>query len=208
MWSAMMADAVSLSSATFRRMTYRLLNADPTPIWYIEEGHKPERTDEPIMALYRNLQPVNGREWVAFRGVPIDCLRSVFFNGVDVDPTDDPIFCDDAEKAFEYARPKSGVDGPGLMYALHGSYLKPSWRTLPADASPEQIAEVQITYPHRYENPLGDDLYFSRLAHQKNTAYEAAYGYWIPGNARDALLAIFLRGHTDEVIEALRAALV
>jgi len=33
----------------------------------------------------------------------------------------------------------------------------------------------------------------------------AAYGYWIPGNARDALLAIFLRGHKDAVIEALRA---
>jgi hypothetical protein len=32
-------------------------------------------------------------------------------------------------------------------------------------------------------------------------------GYWIPGNARDALLAIFLRGRMDAVIEALRTAL-
>jgi hypothetical protein len=38
---------------------------------------------------------------------------------------------------------------------------------------------------------------------ENNTAYETAYGYWTPGNARDALLAIFLRGHTDAVIEAL-----
>jgi hypothetical protein len=195
-----MADAVSISSATFRRMTYRLLNADPVPIWYIEQGHKPDLTDEPIMALYQNLQPVNGRMWIAFRGVPIDRLRSVFLNGVDVDPTDGPIFCDDAEKAFEYARPKSGVDGPGLMYALHGGYLERSFRTLPADASPEQIAEVQITYPHPY-----GELYFSRLAGQYNTAYEMAYGYWIPGNARDALLAIFLLGQMDEVLEAWRA---
>jgi hypothetical protein len=28
-----------------------------------------------------------------------------------------------------YARPKSGVDGPGLMYALHGGYLERSFRT-------------------------------------------------------------------------------
>src|ERR1700746_1865642 len=145
------------------------------------------------MDLYRNLQPVNGRTpWIAFRGRPIDDLRSVFLNGVDVDPTDHPIFCDDAEKAFEYAKPKSGDDGPGLMYALHGGYLERSFCTLPADASPEQIAEVQTTYPHRYEDPYGE-LYFSRLADQKNTAYEMAYGYWVPGNARDALLAIFLR---------------
>jgi len=165
---------VSLSSATVRRVTYRLLNAGPIPIWYIEEGHKPDRTDEPMMALYRNLPPVNGRRWIAFRGVPIDRLNSVFLNGVDVNPTDDPIFCGDEEKAFEYARPESGVDGPGLMYALHGGYLERSFRTLPAEASPEQIAEVQITYPHRYDDPY-DDLYFSRLSDQNNTVYEAAW---------------------------------
>jgi len=152
-------------------VTYHLLNADSVPIWYIEEGHKPDPTDEPIMALYRDLQRVNGRSWIAFRGVPIDRLRSVFLNGVDVDPTDGPIFCSDEEKAFEYARPKSGVDGPGLMYALHGRYLERSFRTLPADASPEQIAEVQITYPYRFADPYGE-LYFSRLADQNNTVYE------------------------------------
>jgi hypothetical protein len=195
---------VSLSGATFRRVTYRLLNADPVPIWYIEEGHKPDLTDEPIMALYRDLQRVNGRRWIAFRGVPIDRLRSVFFNGVDVDPTDGPIFCGDEEKAFEYARPKSGVNGPGLMYALHRGYLERTFQLLPADASPEKIAEVRKTYPHEYDDPHGG-LYFSRLADQNNTAYEYAYGYWIPGSARDALLAIFLRGRMDEVMEALRA---
>jgi hypothetical protein len=50
------------------------------------------------------LQRVNGRRWIAFRGVPIDRLRSVFVNGVDVDPTDGPIFCGDEEKAFECVR--------------------------------------------------------------------------------------------------------
>jgi hypothetical protein len=184
-------------------VTYHPLAAEPVPIWYIEDGHKPDLTDEPIMALHRDLQRVNGRRWIAFRGVPIDCLRSVFFNGVDVAPTDRPIFCGDEQKAFEYARPTSGVDGPGPMYALHSGYLERSFRTLPADASPEEIAQVQITYPYRYEDPYGGP-HFSRLTAQYNTVYEAAYGYWIPGNARDALLAIFLRGQVDEVMEAWR----
>lgn len=188
-------------------MTYSLLIADPVPIWHITEGHNPDLSDAPIMALYRDLQPgPNGRSWIAFRGKPIECLRSVILNGVDVDPTDGPIFCDgDPDKAAEYARPESGEDGPGLIYALHGGYLERSFRELPADASPEEIAEVQQTYPHEYPDPYGG-LYFSRLAGQGNTAYESAYGYWIPGNAREALLAIFLRGRMDDVVrEALRA---
>jgi hypothetical protein len=187
-----------------RRVPYHLLNAEPIPVWYVEEGHEPYFGDAPIMDLHQRLQPINGRCGIRFRGVPIDRLRAVVDNGVDVDPTDSPIFCDDEEKAFEYARPKSGIDGPGLMYALHSGYLERTFHALPADASPEKIAEVQSIYPHRYEDALGG-LHFSRLADQNNIAYEMAYGYWIPGNARDALLAIFLRGRMDEVVEALGA---
>jgi hypothetical protein len=129
------------------------------------------------MALYDELQPgPNGRMWIAFRGKPIECLRSVILNGVDVDPTDTPIFCGEEDKAFEYARPHSGPDGPGLIFALHGDYLERSHQALPADASPEQIAEVRKTYPYEYPVPY-DGLYFSRLAGQINIAYESAYGY-------------------------------
>lgn len=74
---------------------------------------------------------------------------------------------------------------------------------VPADASPEDIAEVLKTYPNQYDSPH-DGFYFSRLADQSNNANEYAYGYWIPGNAKDALLAIFLRGAVNEVMEALR----
>lgn len=146
---------------------------------------------------------VNGRTWIAFRGAPLDRLSAVVASSVDVDPTDTTIFCADEDKAYEYARPESGCDGPGLMYALHGGYLRRSFCTLSADASPEEIAEVRKIYPHKYCDP--HCLYFSRLADQINTAYESAYGYWVPDNARDALLAIFLRGRKDEVVEALSA---
>jgi hypothetical protein len=181
-----------------------MLSADPVPIWYIEDGHKPSIGDEPILALYHALQPVNGKRWIAFRGKPIDRLGCVMANGVDVDPTDTPIFCAEEDKAYEYARPEWGGRGAGLMYALHGGYLERSFRMLPADASPEDIAEVRKIYPHQYDSPH-DGFYFSRLADQSNTAYEYAYayGYWVPGDAKDALLAIFLRGTVNEVMEAL-----
>ena len=63
---------------------------------------------------------------------------------------------------------------------------------------------MQRTYPYQHEDPRGG-LRFSRLADQANPAYEDAYGYWIPGNARDALLAIFLFGQMSEVMEAVSA---
>lgn len=178
-------------------MAYHLLTEDPVPIWHLEEGHRPDFTDEPIVALDRR------QGWIAFRGVPIEHLGAVVATGVDKDPTDSTIFCADEDKAYEYARPRSGMDGPGLMYALRGGHLERSFRTLPADAPPEQVAEVQATYPHRYEN-LDGTRHFSRLADQANTAYEMAYGYWIPGDAREALLAIFLLGSRDAFAEALR----
>jgi hypothetical protein len=184
-------------------VTYQLLSAERVPVWYVDEGCKPDLTDAPIMDLYRRLQPVNGRLGIRFRGVPIDRLRAVLDNGVDVDPTDNPIFCGDEEKAFEYARPRGDADGPGLMYALHSGYLERTFRSLPMAASPDEIAKVQATYPHRYEDTFG--LHFSRLAGQNNTAYEVAYGYWIPRNARDALVAIFLRGQKDAILETLTA---
>jgi hypothetical protein len=46
-------------------------------------------------------------------------------------------------------------------------------------------------------------LYFSRLAGQTNLAYETAYGYWIPGNARQALLAVFVIGPYERAATVL-----
>lgn len=186
-------------------MSYHLLGnhrlgARQIPIWYVEDGHTPSIGDDPLFSLFRALQPVDGRSWIAFRGVPIQRLDALLDNGVDVDPTDTVIFCAEEDKAFEYARSGWGEDGPGLLYALHGGYLERSFCTLPADASPEEIAEVRKTYPHEYPDQHGGQ-YFSRLADQNNTAYEIAYGYWIPGAARDALLAVFVRGELDALKE-------
>jgi hypothetical protein len=90
-------------------------------------------------------------------------------------------------------------EGPRSEFRQHGD------TSVGGPLMPSGIAEVQKTYPYKYDQPNGS-LYFSRLADQNNTAYEG-YGYWIPGNARDALLAIFVRGQIDEINEALKTAL-
>jgi hypothetical protein len=185
-------------------VNYRLLSGTQIPVWHIAEGHAPSFADEPIRKLYQQKSIVNGTGAVAFRGVPITRLGAVLDHGVDVRPTDGTIFCSDEDKAYEYARPQS-LGGPGMIYALHEGYLERSFRTLPADASAEEIADIKATYPHCYEISDGR-LYFSRLPDQNNIAYEMAYGYWIPGRGKDALLAIFLTGPLEEVSKALKDA--
>jgi hypothetical protein len=197
---------MSPQDANFRPVSYTQLFKEPVPVWYVADGHTPSISDAPILELYTDKPRVNGKGWVAFRGVPIETFRAVAQNGVDVEPTDATIFCAEEDKAWEYAKPRSGSDGPGLMYALHGGYLERSFRELAGGTSPEAIAELQKTYPYRYDYPDGN-LRLSRLANQNNPAYESAYGYWVPGNAREALLAIFVRGDLDEIVDALKTSL-
>lgn len=126
-----------------------------------------------------------------FRGVAPDHLLRVLTHGVDVEPTDAPIYCGDFGKAWEYGG-TSGGRGPRLIMALDQRQLLPSFHVLSSGASPEDIAAIRETYPyHHSEHP--NALYFSR----NNTyfpGYEVPYGFWIPGTAGDALMAIFLVG--------------
>jgi hypothetical protein len=82
--------------------------------------------------------------------------------------------------------------------------LKRTFRTLPLDATASEIAEVRETYPHHHlEHPYC--LWFSWIDRYM-PGYEIPYGYWVPGNAKDALMAVFLLGGElwREVIDALR----
>jgi hypothetical protein len=142
-----------------------------------------------------------------FRGVPPDRFLTVLATGVDVTPTDPPIYCADLEKAWEYGA-TSGSQGPRLIMALDSSKLERTFQTLPSGAMPDEIAAVRATYPHHHpEHP--DGLWFSRID-RFFPAYEIPYGYWIPGDARDALMAVFLVGDDDswrQAVAVLRAGL-
>ncbi|MCA2265182.1 hypothetical protein A5626_01705 [Mycobacterium marseillense] len=187
-------------------MEFQLLMEKPVPVWLLEGNSKPNVSVGRREALYPHLEGVMLADRMpVFRGVHIDRFLTVMTTGVDVEPTNAPIYCSDFEKAWEYGGP-SHCHGPRMMFALHQGQLEKTFRVLPMDATVSEIAEVRRTYPHQHhEHP--DALWFSRIDFYK-PAYEAPYGYWIPGNAKDALMAVFLHGaERGEILAALDAAL-
>jgi len=178
------------------------LTDGPVPIWVVEGTSKPSGNDGPVDDLFGKLITEEGT-MPEYRGVEISRLGRVLTTGVDVEPTNAPIYVSDIDKAWEYPDWTS----PRVVFALRSKKLKRSWQTLPLDATPEEIANVKQDYPHMSETE--SSLRFSRFAEQhRNLAYEAAYGYWIPDNAKDALAAIFLFGDdTKEVFTSAKKAL-
>jgi hypothetical protein len=59
-------------------------------------------------------------------------------------------------------------------------------------------------YPHQHDQHTGS-LWFSRIDRYLPGS-EIPYAYWIPGNAKDALMAIFLLGvERDAVVNAFQS---
>ena len=82
-------------------MEPRLLLDKPVPLWWVDpgpEGIRARESDLPLFELTIDL----GIAGCAFRAVGVDRLRSVLENGIDVVPTDAPIYVDDISKAWEY----------------------------------------------------------------------------------------------------------
>ena len=133
---------------------------------------------------------------VAFRAVALDRLPTVLAHGVDVAPTDDPLYVDDFEKAWEY----SGL--PKVVMAFVWEGLERTFRTLPADASEAEQAALRETYPHAY--PHGDRLWLSRIddPNPARRGYELAHARWIPNNPFDSLKAVFVCGAEQDLVWA------
>jgi hypothetical protein len=180
-------------------LDYQLRMEKPVPIWVVRGDDEPSAVDPPVLAVSIALRSTGNRGWLRFRGVSIDRLPVIARTGVDVEPADSPIFCDCIEKAWEY--PGTGHrDTPRAVMAFKGASLARSFQTRSLDASADEIAEVRKSYPHMSERE--HDLWFSR---EEPRGYEELYGYWIPGDAKDALLAIFLFGETQALDDALHA---
>lgn len=168
---------------------YLLISEVPVPIWVVDGTSKPSDNDPPVDEMFTKLIKEE-HDFPEYRGVTIERLTSILLIGVDVEPADAPFYASDIDKAWEYP----SMYEPRAVFAIRKSMMKPSWSMLSADATPEQIAEVQREYPHQHEN--GNTLWFSRIAEQgRPLGYEAAYGYWIPGSAQEALVAVFLFGN-------------
>lgn len=128
----------------------------------------------------------------ACRGVAASMLPTVIATGIDVSPPSAPIWVSSIDKAMEYG------GWPKALLVLNPSRLDRTFRELPANADPREVAEVQKMFPSEVEPVDGDGRWFSRLDAtdpRTGTGYEVAYARWIPGDPKCALEAIVLIHH-------------
>jgi len=126
------------------------------------------------------------------RGVSADRLTYVLRHGIDVDPTDAPIWVSGIDKAVEYG------GWPKLILVLDATRLDRTFRELATSGDATERALLRRTFPTECASEDGSHIWLSRLAPTDTrlaTGYEIAYGRWIPGDAREALLAILVVQH-------------
>lgn len=131
-----------------------------------------------------------------FRAVNADRVPAILLTGIDVEPTDAPIFASGLDKAWEYG------NFPKAMMTFDLQHLEPSWKMLSADASESELADVSARYPTVLRYRDGERLWCTRFAAEDPRAgsrYEMEYGYWVPGDPFDALVAVFLFVYSGEV---------
>lgn len=187
-------------------MRCELLFSGPVvPIWWVTECESRRQLGDALNdALYPGWS-IGSESWPTFRGVSLGRLPVVLRTGVDVQPSDARIYCSDFDKAWEYGGTSVGV-GPRMIFALNQYTLKSTYTYLDLDATPAEIAEVQATYPHQHREHHGS-LRFSRLD-SYSPGYEDPYAFWIPGDTKEALMAVFILGlERDEAMAHVLAAL-
>jgi hypothetical protein len=138
--------------------------------------------------LWLNTVP---REYIgsAYRSVSIDRLPTVLRQGVDVEPTNAVIWADCLDKALEYG------EWPKLVMALDYDFLRKTYVEVCANLPEDELAFVRRDYPTIKKSDDGSKLYCSRLGPddpQRDTTYEYAHAFWVPGNPWDALQAVFI----------------
>lgn len=125
----------------------------------------------------------------AFRSVSFDRLSDVIQNGVDVFPTDSPIYVGDLDKALEYG------DWPKVVMALDWNHLKPTYKRVPSDIAESELNELMGTYPTKFESDDGSNFWLTRLSREDRRAttdYESAYGRYIPDNPFQCLKMVMI----------------
>lgn len=189
--------------ASFPEVPYEPLRSDPFPVWLASNSETPSSRHPVVRELELSL--LRERVIVKYRGVSLERMWQVLTTGVDVEPTDAPIFCsDDIHKAFEYGGAPSSGNPRGCVFGLRSTALQRSYTSVRRDRSPDEIDRVREIYP--YETESNDDEYIrlSRISGLgRNLSYEGAYGYWVPGDAMEAIVALFVFLPPDEIKDFL-----
>jgi hypothetical protein len=123
-----------------------------------------------------------------FRGIDQSSLERALRYGIDVQPTNAHWYGDALEKALEY-----GGDYPAVLI-IAGRCVERPYRTLAVDASVEDhVAAKAWAVGDAMQSENGQWLRYSRLPindRQRGSPYETAYSWYIPGDAKIALLGV------------------
>lgn len=173
----------------------RFLSSLPVPAWHIVcQDTVNQRTPDinifDVLLQLATTHPLASELLAcACRGVSLDRLDSVLQHGIDVWPTDHPIFVDSWDKALEYG------GWPKLLLLLHPGQLRPTWHEVSTTLDPVELSHLRKTHPNQLVSTDGSKLWLTRFnldVPQAGTAYEATYGNYIPGNPFDALAALLV----------------
>ncbi len=160
-----------------------LARSDDVAIWQTEKSGSQD------LPRWR---PSFGVTSVLYRGFPIDNLHDVLECGLDV-PSQSAFFATAyPDKAWEYPMGRDLA----AMLVLDFDQAERSWTTKPDDAD-DTWQPDKVNYPNEYAD--GDTLIHTRFEGSRLPygSHESAYGFWVPGNARAALLAVVLGGPQD-----------
>jgi hypothetical protein len=170
-------------------MQFTQLTDTPVPVWVTtvdaeQWNYRPPIDDIDLLKSFDLLE-----RWPTFRAVSCDRLPAILTAGIDAEPTTDPIYVGDFEKSWEYG------GWPKVIMALDPRQLERTYREIPADTPPDDIARLMQDYPTRCDSENGGSIWLTRLQDsdpRATSAYEWQYGRWVPGNPVDALIAVFV----------------
>lgn len=130
------------------------------------------------------------------RGVGAERLGVILRTGIDVEPTDHPIFTEiGLDKALEY-----GCDGDQVIMLLDPRKLSSTWEEVPANSDESVLNELRSRFPTELRSDDGTRIWFSRLPKDDRrvaSPYEARFARWIPGDPKEALLGLIVLSEKD-----------
>lgn len=163
-----------------------LARSDGVAIWQTDKSA--------IQALPRWRPPFGVRPSGLYRGFPIENLHEVLSYGLDVPPQSAFFATAYPDKAWEYPQGRNLA----AMLVLDFDQAERSWIATPAQADHTWQPD-KTDYPNEYLDD-GDQLIHTRFERDRGSrifSHESRYGFWVPGDAREALIAVVLGGPED-----------
>lgn len=126
------------------------------------------------------------------RGTTADRLPEILAGGIDVRPTDAPIYAEiGGDKAAEY-----GCHEDQVIQFLDMDCVEYSYKIVRSDTPPAELEALKRTYPYVDEAAAdADSLWLTRFVPDGNPSravYESAFGYFVPEDPRRALRCVLL----------------